>query len=283
MRNTAKSTLSAASPRAGKLFPLGDAHPFTPTPEQPVRVRSRAMPTDAHFEPHAHPWSQLAYCASGVLQVSVASSESETTYIVPSSRAVWINPGALHSIHVMEAAELRTLYIDASASPPDWQSSRVLQVSALLREMIAALDSSVDFQSPRAKHLSALILEELQTAPLESLGIPMPALETSDRRLRTLCEALLQNPQQHSTLADWASSIGASERTMHRLFRQTLGMSFQQWRAQVIIAQALPLLARGQSIAQVASATGYQSQSAFSSMFKAAMGQSPSLFARATV
>jgi AraC-like DNA-binding protein len=278
MRKTAKTTAHHPALRSGMPFPLGDPYSVKPSPEQPLRVRSRAVPTDAHFEPHAHPWSQLAYCASGVLQVSVALGDDETTYIVPSSRAVWISPGALHSIHVMEAAELRTLYIDASASPPDWQSSRVLQVSALLREMIAALDSSADFQSPRAKHLSALILEELQTAPLESLGIPMPALETSDRRLRTLCEALLQNPQQHSTLADWASSIGASERTLHRLFRQTLGMSFQQWRAQVIIAQALPLLARGQSIAQVASATGYQSQSAFSSMFKAAMGQSPSRF-----
>jgi AraC-like DNA-binding protein len=264
--------------KAAKLYPLGDPHPFTPSIAQPVRVRSRAMPTDAHFEPHSHPWSQLAYCASGVLQVSVAQANGETTYIVPSSRAVWICPGARHSIHVMETAELRTLYIDASASPSDWRSSRVLQVSSLLRELVAALDSTPEPLSPRATHLSALILSELQSAPLESLGLPMPPAESGDRRLRHLCEAVLQNPLQHTTLTQWAHSVGASERTLHRLFRQELGLSFQQLRAQVSIAQALPLLARGHSVAHVAAATGYQSQSAFSSMFKAAMGEPPSRF-----
>ena len=37
----------------------------------PVRVRARDMPADMHFEPHRHAWGQLAYCASGVIQVSV--------------------------------------------------------------------------------------------------------------------------------------------------------------------------------------------------------------------
>jgi AraC-like ligand binding domain len=153
MRKTAKTAIHHTAKRSGKLLPVGDPHLVKPSLEQPLRVRSRAAPADAHFEPHTHPWSQLAYCVSGVLQVSVASGDSETTYIVPSSRAVWISPGALHSIHVMEAAELRTLHFEASESPPAWQSSRVLQVSPLLREMIAALDSGIDFQSTRAKHL----------------------------------------------------------------------------------------------------------------------------------
>jgi len=115
--------------------PVGDTGLFTPSPAQPVRVRSRAMPADAHFEPHAHAWAQLACCASGVMQVTAEQIRpghdrgEEITYIVPPSRAVWIAPGARHHITVLEAAELRTLYLDASVTPPGWQGCRMLVVS----------------------------------------------------------------------------------------------------------------------------------------------------------
>ena len=65
---------------------------------------------------------------------------------------------------------------------------------------------------------------------------------------------------------------------MARLFRDELDLSYQQWRQQAILAHALPLLARGQPVSLVAAASGYDSDSAFSAMFKAAMGQPPSHF-----
>ena len=86
--------------RAHRSVPIGDTDPFQPNRTRPVRVRSRDMAADAHFDPHRHAWAQLAYCATGVLQVSAAAEDSasgEVTYIVPPSRAVWIAPGALHS------------------------------------------------------------------------------------------------------------------------------------------------------------------------------------------
>ena len=65
---------------------------------------------------------------------------------------------------------------------------------------------------------------------------------------------------------------------MARLFREQLGTSYQQWRQQAVLAHALPLLARGMPVGQVALASGYASESAFTAMFKAAMGQPPSRF-----
>ena len=88
----------------------------------------------------------------------------------------------------------------------------------------------------------------------------------------------MRAPAERATLAEWAADIGASERTAARLFRDELGLSYQQWRQQAVLAHALPLLAQGQPISQVAAATGYASDSAFSAMFKLAMGQSPSYF-----
>jgi AraC-like DNA-binding protein len=278
-----------AMPRSNRTraTPLGDVDAFTPSPQRPVRVRSRSMRADAHFEPHCHPWAQLAYCASGIVQVTAARPTGagpgiadEVSYIVPPSRAVWIAPGAQHHITVLEAAEFRTLYIHASAVPTLWQGCRMLVVSPLLRESIHALDTrpSHSCSTAREHWLMALVLDEITQADTQSLGVPLPHPHSGDKRLRALCEAVLRAPSERATLAGWALDVGASERTAARLFREELGLSYQQWRQQAILAHALPLLARGQSISAVAAATGYASDSAFSAMFKAAMGQSPSHF-----
>ena len=265
------------------VMPIGDIDRFTPSRQRPVRLRARALPADTHFEPHAHAWAQLAYCASGIVQVSAAQSgdaADEITYIVPPSRAVWIAPGARHHITVLEAAELRTLYIDASATPEGWQDCRVMVVSPLLREAIHALDTLAErpLTAAREQLLSAMVLDEITHADRQALGVPLPHPQTGDKRLRALCEAVLRAPTARATLAEWAADVGASERTVARLFREELGLGYQQWRQQAILAHALPLLARGQSVSQVAAASGYASDSAFAAMFKAAMGQPPSHF-----
>lgn len=264
-----------------RVTPVGDTDPFRPSRERPVRVRARTMAADTHFEPHHHAWAQLAYSASGMLQVIAARSPDaldEVTYIVPPSRAVWIAPGARHAIHVLEAAEFRTLYMHAGVTPAGWNACRMIVVSPLLRELIPALDAPAPLSPGREAALTQLVLDEITRANTQPLGIPMPHPQDGDKRLRALCEAVLRAPGERSTLAGWAAGIGASERTVTRLFRDELGTSYQQWRQQVVLAHALPLLARGTPVSLVAAASGYASDSAFTAMFKAAMGEPPSAF-----
>lgn len=266
-----------------QYMPVGDTDSFTPHTKRPVRVRARTMPADTHFEPHSHAWAQLAYCATGIVQVTSEQTQDgndQVTYIVPPSRAVWIAPGAKHHITVLEAAEFRTLYMDASVTPKGWSGCRMIVVSPLLRETIQALDAPSTTPLPPAREqlLTRLTLDEIERADIQALGVPLPHPQTGDKRLRAICEAVMRAPSERATLAEWAADIGASERTAARLFRDELGLSYQQWRQQAILAHALPLLARGQSISTVAAASGYASDSAFSAMFKAAMGQSPSQF-----
>ena len=255
-----------------KAQTIGNTDPVAPTPRRPVRSRARSLAVDEHFEPHHHPWAQVAYCASGVIRVTVDMAGTHTTYILPPSRAVWIPPGAQHAVNVMETAEIRTVYLDPGVTPAGWQACRVLMVSTLLRELIHALETSQP--GTRDDLLIRLTQDELTHANTQALGVPLPR----DKRLRSLCEALLRAPAERATLAEWASDIGASERTVARLFRTELGTSYQQWRQQAVLAHALPMLARGVPVSQVGAASGYASDSAFSAMFKAAMGQSPSYF-----
>ncbi|WP_296700336.1 helix-turn-helix transcriptional regulator [Rhodoferax sp.] len=243
-----------------------------PSVARPVRSRARSLGMDAQVEPHRHPWTQLTYCARGLMQVTVAQSSLQTTFIIPPSRAVWIPPGVQHTVTVLEAAELRTVDVHASMTPLGWDACRVLVVSRLMRELIHALE--VSQPGARDDALMALTMDEIRHADIQALGVPLPR----DKRLRALCEAVLRAPGERATLSEWAVDIGASERTVARLFRTELATSYQQWRQQAILAHALPMLARGTPISEVAAASGYNSDSAFSAMFKSAMGQSPSHF-----
>lgn len=242
---------------------------FAPTRERPIRVRSRPMPAGVRIAMHMHAWAQVAYASRGVLRLAIESS----TWVVPPSRAIWVPPNVLHEVFVVEDAYLRTLYIDESAVPRGLETCRVMEVSALLREVIAAIDAN-DLDPSRENLLGALALDELTRAVPLPLSVPMPL----EKRLRALCEALLANPGNADPLEYWAATVGASTRTIARLFRQELGMSFSQWRQQAVLARAIPLLNQGRALSQIAQQLGYQSQSAFSAMFRRAFGESPRAF-----
>ncbi|MFP3802688.1 helix-turn-helix domain-containing protein, partial [Paraburkholderia sp. SIMBA_027] len=88
------------------------------------------------------------------------------------------------------------------------------------------------------------LLDELQGAPLEPLHLPMP----TDRRLRRLAETLVDDPAVRFTIEEWGARVGASNRTLTRLFLKETGMSFVRWRQQLHIGLALQRLASGQSV-----------------------------------
>ncbi|MGU7775612.1 AraC family transcriptional regulator [Burkholderia sp. MR1-5-21] len=242
---------------------------FAPTPGHPMRVRARPLPASVRIPLHTHAWAQLAYASRGVLRVTT----SGTTWMVPPSRAIWVPPHVTHEVVIVEDAYLRTLYIDESIVPDGLDACRVVEVTGLLRELIVALDAH-DLSATRERMLCALVLDELGHAEPLPLAVPMPV----EKRLRTLCEAVIAQPAHAESLEHWASEVGASTRTISRLFKQELGVSFSQWRQQALLARAIPLLNQGRPLSHIARELGYQSQSAFSAMFRRAFGESPRAF-----
>ena len=152
-------------PRTSRLRPMrfDDTANRAPSAKRPVRSRARSLAMDTHIEPHQHAWSQFTYCASGLMQVTVMQGGVQTTFIVPSTRAVWIPPQVQHTVVVLEAAELRTVDIEPAVLPTEWNECRVLVVSKLLRELIHALEGSE--VSPREDALMALTVDEMIRYP----------------------------------------------------------------------------------------------------------------------
>lgn len=263
-------------------------HLYAPTPQRPIRAKLHRLSTDKRVVPHCHPWAQLAMSSTGVVRLTVEHG----TYLVPPSRALWIPPGVEHAVTVVEDADLRTLYLHqargragpevARADEADWRQCRVLEVSELLRALVHEMDIRPDGEGPppgaellqRERRLGALVLDELRRARPVRLGVALP----SDKRLRALCEAVLEDPTRHAALAGWARDAGASTRTVSRLFRQELGTGFVQWRQQVLLAKALALAARKLPMARIAAELGYASPSAFTAMVRRSVGAPPSVF-----
>jgi AraC-like DNA-binding protein len=262
-------------PSRRALLPPLDPARYAPTPSRPVRAKARTLDVDSEIAPHSHAWAQVAISVSGVARITAAHA----TYLVPAWRAVWIPPGIEHVVTAVEAAELRTLYIHRDAGL-HWPACRVLEVSPLLRELVLRMDIEMDGGNPAAELLArerlmgALALDELRRAAPVRLGIELP----HDKRLRTLCEAVIAQPTRHSTLDGWAREAGASARTVARLFRQELATSFGPWRQQVLLARALTLAARGVPMGVIAAELGYASASAFSAMVRRSVGAPPGRF-----
>lgn len=219
--------------------------------------------------PHTHPRDQVLYAIEGVMRVATLRE----AWIVPPDRALYVPGGVEHGVAMKGRVEMRTLYIRPGAAPGLPSEPAVLEISALLKSLILALlEEPVHYdEQGRGGMLAALILDELARAQHLQLVIPMPR----DERLKKLCRALLDDPSRPETLDAWAGHVGASPRTLSRLFASEVGLSFAQWRQRVRLHNAMEAIVRGEAIGEVARANGYESASAFSAAFRKAMGIAP--------
>ena len=221
---------------------------------------------------HYHDQQQLVYPSRGVLAISTTLG----TWIVPPQRAVWIPARVAHAHQAHGPTQMRTLAFPVSLDPPGLDRPAVFTVSGLLREVIAELTSAADpAYSPRQRgDLERVALGQVRR--VGQLPVLLPAL--TDDRLRAVAECFRRDPADDRTLAALGAAVGASERTLTRLFRQETGMSFPQWRTQFRLLHSLVLLAAGTSVTSTALACGWATPSAFIETFHHAFGSTPGRF-----
>ena len=243
---------------------------------QPIVAYGRELAAGETLPFHRHRRAQLVYASSGVMTVTSRSA----AFVVPPQRAVWM-PGAVeHRIDARNAVAMRTLYVEPWAAAGLPTEVCVLQVTPLLRELIVtavAAGPSYEPRSPQSRIMS-VILDQIGTQPVASLALPMP----TDPRLLRVTQSLIANPADSRDLGEWASAVGASKRTLGRLFTAQMGMSFQEWRQQRRLLRALELLAIGDNVTAIALELGYDNTSAFIAMFRRCLGTTPTRYLNTT-
>jgi AraC-like DNA-binding protein len=195
-------------------------------------------------------------------------------WVVPPYRAVWIPAGISHAHQAHGPTQMRTLSFDTSVNPLRTDRPTVLAVTPLLREVIVCLTQDQPegkTADQQRRNLERVALDQLCTVDELPLCLPVP----TDPRLRDLVAILTADPADRRTLAELGAAVGASERTLSRLFRRETGMSFPQWRTQLRLHHSLVLLSAGPLVTTVANACGYDNPSAFIEAFRQAFGTTP--------
>ncbi|MDR3440037.1 helix-turn-helix transcriptional regulator [Telmatospirillum sp.] len=240
---------------------------------RPIAAMPKDYPCGHVVDLHRHNRGQIIFAAAGVMEIETTGD----LWLLPPQRALWMPAGIDHLMRARSQVSLRTVYIRTDACPADFPNTpKAIQVPALLRELLlraAAMPLDYD-ETGRDGRLLALLLEEIAWAPEPALPLPT----SRDRRLERICQAILAEPADNRRLDEWAALVGASTRTLTRLFHAELGMSFVAWRLQAKAFAALPRLAAGEPVTIIAADLGYETPGAFSAMFRRLMGQAPSRY-----
>lgn len=244
-------------------------------PESGIRVRPFAVgfTKSFTFAKSRSPWHELIYASEGVMSIHTVSG----SWVVPPHRAVWVPAGIERRIEVAAGLSMRSLYFKPGAGRLPRECC-VVNVPPLLRELIlhtieiGMLNRTI----PSHARLIGLLIDQLRVLSTVPLQLPQPV----DPRARNAAALLSEELGEAKSLAEIGRRVGASPRTIERLFRAETKMTFAKWRERLKLMHALRLLAAGNAVTNVALDLGYASPSAFIAMFKRAFGTTPSRYYR---
>jgi AraC-like DNA-binding protein len=238
-------------------------------PVAALRIRTRGHGEELAM--HAHAQGQLVMVLRGAMTCEVPGA----LWMAPVHGGLWIPGGMPHGNRVTHDADVCFVFVahDAARLP---RNCCALGIAPLLRELILHLASLPAGGPPDGEtgRLHAVVLDQLARMPTESMHLPV----SDEPRLRRMVDALMNDPSDRATAAQWASRLAMSERTFGRLVQQETGMSFGRWRQRLQLIVALQWLSSGQSVQQVAAELGYDSVGAFIAMFRKAMGKPPARY-----
>lgn len=216
---------------------------------------SVTFPKGGTFPDLVSDWDRLVYASRGAMRVRTPQGE----WLVPPHRALWVPAGVSHRVEMRGPVSLRSLYLWPALSCRLPRECCVMNVSALLRELILHLSrrAAVDPQLDSESHAVGLLLDQLGVIEVVPLQLPLPR---DPRALRA--SVLLSTPSgTRRPLSSIGRAVGASPRTLQRLFAVETGLTFEKWRQRSRLIRSIELLSEGRKVTRVALEVGYESPS----------------------
>lgn len=216
---------------------------------------------------HEHKKGQLLYAPQGCMTFALDNS----ICILPPTKAVWIPPHTSHRAVMTNVVAYRSLYFDCSKyTCPD--EIVMIEVNDLLKALIDKMALwEWEIEETKTQATSNLFWEEFYQAKQFEFSLPLP----SDRRLTGFRKAMTKGDFIAPELNQLSQTVGASSKTITRLFKAETGMSYQDWRQQWRLLKAIELLCEERQVSDVAHCLEFSSDSAFIAFFKKQTGQTP--------
>lgn len=217
---------------------------------------------------HQHQKAQLLYAPQGCISITLNGMRC----VLPPTRAAWIPAGTMHCAEMNNVVEYRSLYFAHHLTTQLDARVKIIEVTPLLQALIERMSFwPWDKPSKEMHNTYALFFEELEQAREELLTLPMP----TDRRLTSWLATLLKGDSVAPPLNILSEEVGASSKTITRIFSKETGMPYQDWRQQWRLLQGIELLTSGLQVNDVAYQLAFSSDSAFITFFKQQTGRTP--------
>jgi AraC-like DNA-binding protein/quercetin dioxygenase-like cupin family protein len=226
---------------------------------------------------HSHEVHQIEYALHGLVEVETDSAH----YLLPPQQAAWIPAGLEHQAVMNPDVKTIAVMFDPTLIPEAAGRARIIAVSPLIRELMTyALRWPID--RAHGDEVSDTFFRTLAHLVAEALDHEAPlSLPTSDDPIVAAAMAYTKEHLDGVTAEQVSRAVSVSERTLRRLFKDTLGLSWRTYLLQARMMRAMALLTTpGQSVQVISAAVGFESLSAFTRCFAQFCGETPSAYRR---
>ncbi|MDF3341593.1 helix-turn-helix transcriptional regulator [Mycolicibacterium septicum] len=224
---------------------------------------------------HSHEVHQIEYALHGVVEVETDAAH----YLLPPQQAAWIPAGLQHQAVMNPDVKTVAVMFDPRLIADPGDRARIIAVSPLIREMmIYGLRWPVD--RAHGDDTSDTFFRTLANLVADALDHEAPlSLPTTEH---PIVAAALAHTKEHLasvTAEDVSRAVAVSERTLRRLFTETIGISWRTYLLHARMLRAMALLAGpDQSVQATATAVGFENLSSFTRCFSQFCGETPSAY-----
>ncbi|EOG1049151.1 helix-turn-helix transcriptional regulator [Vibrio fluvialis] len=236
-------------------------------------VRTMKMDKSELDDLHCHPWHQLIFPYTGLLQTQVEDKK----FLVPHTTAIFVPAGVAHESLALTDTHFMGIYINPVFFCDVETKISPIFVSEFIKLLFIEIEanfSSDKYDNNVQKNLVSVLLDQIEASKVTNFKLLVP----KDKRIKQIFDCYCVDPSIPYTLDDWSNRVGATKRTLTRLFAKEFGTSFSLWRQHLRLVTSLTLLETNYSIQDVAITIGYKNDSSYIRAFKARFGITPLSF-----
>ncbi len=227
---------------------------------------------------HSHTKGQLSYVEGGLAYLQV----NEKKYVIPAKHYFWVPKGLTHILKIGHSGTiLRSLffYTHDDDNDPFYSEVGIYPINDLLFEMIKYSDSWYGHINPGESRFLFLSVIKNILPEISNKRLPIALPFSENERIKPILDYMSINISDNHSLESIGKEFGMSERSVSRLFQQTLSTSFLQYLKLLRMVKSIELMLQTDlSMSEIAYGVGYGSLSAFSNAFIQLLNLRPSDF-----
>lgn len=230
---------------------------------------------------YKHKKARLLYAEGGIIHVFKATKH----WYLPARFYMWIPANTTYHLESTSSRiPLYSFYFKEMADMPSVLSvPNIFLSNDLMREMFLFARDWAGGVSKTTNYSKYCLLRAMMaiipdtSSPIDAF--PMQHPYPKSEKLKSVARYLNSNIDQSFTIEQIAERFGMSSRSLSRLFKEDMGISYVRFLRAIRIAKALELMSENNyTILEIAIRVGYNELSSFSNIFTRVTGIRPSIY-----